>query len=461
MKTVETDDRARSMGKDTIPRLVMRFALPTIAAMLVNAVYNAVDAVFVSWLGVEQAGAIAVAFPVFMLILGIGLTFGTGASSYIARLLGNDDVTGANEVATTSLTYTALVTVLFTAFALVFRDGILRTAGATDTILPYAREYTTIVIAGSIFPIMSRTLTNIIRAEGSVKFASVVLVLGAALNTALDPLLIFNFGMGIKGAAYATLVSQFITTAVLGAYVFGGRSLLRIRPQYFRNCRPILRKVIKIGLPTFVFQLLMSLSLGLLNTMAALYGDAAVAAMGIASRVSMISMYVVFGFAKGFQPIAGYNYGGGKFKRLKEAIEFTLKSTTAFACVAAVATIALSTPIMSIFSDNQLVQSIGTRALLGLNVMFPFFGLQIVFASLFLAMGNAKQGGLLSIARQGLFFVPMIMLLPSWFGLDGVIFAQAAADLLSTALTVILGLRVYSRIRHDASAEDEQFAAVS
>lgn len=434
------------MENEKIPKLLLKFALPTIAAMLVNAFYNAVDAMFISWLGVEQSGAISVSFPIFMLILGIGLTFGIGAASYISRLLGKKDKKNADKTASTAIFSTIITTIVFTIIALFYLEPILQLVGATKNILPYAKQYSTLILLGSIFPILSRTMNNIIRSEGNVKFNSIAVILGAILNLVLDPIFIFTFNMGIKGAAFATIISQAITTLILTLYFISGNSNLNVNFKNFKPSKVIYAQIIKIGFPTFLFQLLMCLSLGLINNKAGAYGNEAVAAIGISNRIFAIGMFVVFGFAKGFQPIAGYNFGAKNYSRLKESICFSIKITTIFASIFSLISILGSKFIISFFTDNSDIIAIGSRTLIGLNIAFPLFGIQMIFTSLFLAMGMGKQGILLSIARQGLFFYPLILFLPKIWGLNGIIFTQSIADFITSLVAFILGMCVLKHI---------------
>lgn len=447
VKQNKCNNKAELMGKEKVPKVVLKLAIPTIVAMLVNAVYNAVDAMFISWLGVSQAGAISVAFPIFTLIIGIGLIFGTGASSYISRLLGENNKKHADHVASTAVFSTIFMALIFTITGIIFIDPIMKMGGASDTILPYARDYGRVIIMGCIFPILTRTLNNIMRSEGTVKINSIALIAGALLNILLDPILIFTFNMGIKGAAYATIISQSLTTIILGTYFISGKSLLTISPKYFRLSKKLYAEIIFIGLPTFLFSFLMSISLGLINKSVIIYGDSAIAALGIANRIFAISMYVVFGFAKGFQPIAGYNYGAKKFDRLKEAVVFSIKTTTIFTTIITLLIMFFSKPIMSIFSNDPLIQSIGIKALVGMHIAFPLFGIQMIIISLYLALGKGKEGGFLSMARQGIFFLPAIIILPKLFGITGVIYTQAVADLLTSFCAIILGLKLFNRFQ--------------
>lgn len=441
-----SEKRARMIGEERIPKVVLKFAIPTIIAMLVNAIYNAADAFFVAKLGVSEVGAISVVFPLFMLILGIGLTFGTGAASYVSRLLGKGDKEQANKTTSTAFFSTLIFSGIFTTMTLIFIEPFLRLLGATDTIIPYAVKYSKIILLGCIFPIITRTMNNIVRAEGNVIYSTIVMILGAVINIIIDPIFIFTFNMGVKGAALATVLSQAITTLLFLIYFFTGKSYCKVSFKYFKPSSEIYSQIIKIGLPVFMLQVLSSLALGMLNKGASPYGDAAVAALGILNRVFAISMYVVFAFSKGFQPIAGYNYGAEKFARLKEAINYSVRWTTTFCIIVTILSVVFAKPIIGIFNDNPAVVDIGSRGLIAINLMFPFFGFQMIYVALFLALGKGKEGGILSLARQGIFFIPAILILPRIFGLNGVLYTQIVADFFTVILTTIFARKVRKEI---------------
>lgn len=455
----DSEKRAKMMGEEKIPKVIMKFAIPTIAAMLVNAIYNAVDAYFVGKLGVSQVGAISVAFPLFMLILGIGLTFGTGAGSYISRLLGEKNKEEADKTTSIAFFTTIIISGLFTVITLVFMEPFLRVLGATDTIMPFAKDYSYIIVLGCIFPIITRTMNNIIRAEGNVKYNTIVIGLGAILNIVLDPIFIFSLDMGVKGAAYATILSQGITTLLLFVYFFSGKSYCKVSLNNFKPSKEIYIQIVKIGLPVFIFQVLSCFSLGLLIQAASPYGDEAIAAIGIVNRVFAIGMYVVFAFSKGFQPIAGYNFGAKKFGRLKEAINYSLKWTTIFCLIVTIICILFANQIISVFNSNPMVVKIGSRGLIAMFIVFPFFGFQMIYVALFLALGRGTDGGILSMARQGIFFIPTVFILPRLIGLNGVLYTQAVADLFTIILTAFLAIKINSEINSQLLKDNDALLA--
>lgn len=435
------------MANEDVKKLLSKLALPAITAMLVNAIYNIVDTLFVGMLKNTSAiGAVSVVFPIFILVAAIGQMFGIGGGSYISRLMGENNKEKANTVATTSYVSGMAVGLLFTFLGNMYLEPMLRLFGATDTIMPYAIDYGRILVFGSVFTIMNMTLNNMIRAEGNAKYSMFAISLGAVLNIILDPIFMFTMGMGLKGASAATVVAQIISFVFLNAYYFRGKSIIKIRLKDFRMSFEIYSQILKIGLATFARQALSSVSLGFINTAAAAYSDGAVAAMGISLRVVSFAMFVVFGYNQGFQPVAGYSYGSGRMDRLKEAISVSLRWTSIFSALTSVMFIAFARPIVSMFSSDPEVISVGAKAIRYISVMFPLFGFQQVYSVLFQAIGKGKEAIILSVARQGLFLMPAIIVLPKLFGLDGVLLSQPVADFLTIILTAVLALKLNNEI---------------
>jgi len=415
--------------------------------MLVSALYSVVDAYFAGWLGTSQQGAIAVVFPVIQLILGLGMMFGVGGASYIARLLGKNNKDKANQTASTSLFTSLFVGVVSIVVSLCFLTPLLRGLGATETILPYAKEYAIIYITGSIFNIFNVTMNGIVTAEGRTKLTMLSMILGGGLNCIFDPIFMFGFSLGIKGAAISTVIAQLITSFIYFIYIFGKKGTLRFSIRYYSFDHKIFKEILKVGIPVFVYQLLSSISMSLVSNTAKLYGDSAVAAFGDATRLMTLGTYVVFGFLKGFQPAAGYNYGAKNYKRVKALVNTVMKWSTIFCAIVAFLFLFFSRPLMSIFTknDTELI-NIGAQSLRANGTMFALFGFQQVAMSLFLAFGKGLQGGLLSISRQGLFFIPAILIFPGIFGLTGIVWVQPAADLCTVVLSAIFMIQFYKDI---------------
>ena len=430
-----------------IPSLLVGLSIPSIIAMLTNAIYNLVDTFFIGRIGTSAVGAVAVAFPIFNLIGAVGLTYGVGAASYVSRLLGAGEKEQADKAASTAL-FTSLATgIAFALLGLMYLDPLLTAFGATETIMEYAREYTMIIIMGSIFTMMNMTMNNLVRAEGNAQRFMVAMVSGALLNVALDPIFIFGFGMGIKGAAVATVISQSVSTVIILEYFVRKKSFTNLSIRLFRFSLHIYSEIFKIGLPTFLRQFLSSFSVALLNNAAGAFGDHAVAAVGITMRVLMLGMMVLFGYGQAFQPVAGYNYGAKKFSRVFEALKFSILVTTVFATFFAIIGMVIPGSIVSIFSNDPEVIDVGSRALRAVSIFFPSFGFVITFTVLFQALGKGFAAGLLSMSKQGLFLIPAIIVLPRLFELNGVIYAQTIADFFTLFVASILAMMIVKKLK--------------
>lgn len=441
----ENTTRIHLLAQAPVASALLKLGLPTMAGMLLSALYNAIDAYFVGGLGLAQMGAVSVVFPIAQTVIGLGMLFGAGAASYLSRLLGRGQRLRANQAASTALLTSLLVGGVSILGILCFLDPILTALGATATILPYARAYARIYVAGALLSVFTVTMNNLLTAQGATRFTMVSMLTGSLANVALDPIFIYGLGLGVQGAAIATVVSMGLSTALYLGYLARGKGVLRFSPRFFAPSKALYREILKIGVPVLLFQLLSSLSMGLVNTQAKVYGDYAVAAMGAVSRIMAVATYVVFGFLKGFQPFAGYNYGARQRDRLRKAIRLCLLWSTGFCLLAALVLVLLAGPIVSCFGADPEMIALASRALrLNALAVLPF-GFQMVYATLFLAMGRGAAGGLLSLSRQGLFFLPLVVLLPALFGLTGLLLVQPGADLLSTLLTWYLARRLRDR----------------
>ena len=437
------------LGSVPVPKALLSLGLPTMVGMLINALYNLVDAYFVSGLGTDPMGAITVAFPLGQVVVGLGLLFGNGAAAYLSRLLGREDRETADRVASTALYSGVLVGAAVIVCSLFFLEPILRRSGALDSVLPYAMTYARIYVASSIFNVFNVTMNNIVSSEGAAKTAMGALLTGAVLNVALDPLFIYALDLGIAGAAVATALSQMVSTAVYLRYILRKRSVFSFRLRAFHLSDGILSEILKIGVPTLVFQLLTSLSIALINNGAKDYGGSALAAMGPVTKLMPMGSLTVFGFLKGFQPIAGFSYGAKKYDRLRQAIRVSLLWSTLFCLVFGLAVALFAPAIMGLFTrgDAEMLR-VGQLALRANGLTFVLFGAYTVYSFLFLVMGRAAAGCALGACRQGLCFLPVILILPRFLGLNGVLFAQPIADVLSAVVTAFLALRLHRELAH-------------
>lgn len=423
--------------------------------MLISALYNAIDAYFVGGLGMSQMGAVSVVFPIVQIIIGLGMMFGAGASSYISRLLGKGDNEQANKTASTSLFSGLLVGTVIIIGIMVFLDPVLTSLGSTETILLYARAYAKIYVTGSIINVFTVMMNNLLTAQGATKFTMIAMLTGSIANVILDPIMIYGMDLGIEGAAIATVISLCINMALYIGYIAKKKGVLRFSVRNIAPSKTIYAEVLKIGIPVLLFQLLASTAMGSINTAAKPYGDYAVAAMGAVTRIMTVVTYVVFGFLKGFQPFAGYNYGAKKYERLKKSIRLCMIWSTAFCIFAAIVLFIFADPVMSLFGTDVKMIDLAAKALRLNAVLFITFGFQMVYASLYLAIGKSLVGSILSLSRQGIFFFPLVFALPHLLGLTGVIWVQPMADLLTTILTVIFAVKINRALSAEVERGDQ------
>ncbi|WP_319203445.1 MATE family efflux transporter [uncultured Ilyobacter sp.] len=441
-------EKTKMMGEGDISKVLTKMSVPGIIAMLINAIYNIVDSMFIGMLGnTEAMGATSVIFPLFMLIAALGQMFGVGAGSYIARLLGAGNKKQAEKVVSTTFYTTIIMSILFTVSVLTLINPTLRILGATDTIMPYALTYGKILVTGAIFTIINMTLNNTIRAEGNAKYSMIAISLGAILNVILDPLFMFGFNMGIKGAAIATVISTSISSIYLLRYYFSGKSFIKITREKFTPKLSLYSEIMKVGGATFARQALASLSLGILNSKAAFYGDSTVAAMGISTRVTSAVLYIVIGYNQGFMPIAAYNYGAEKYDRLKSAIRISLIRLTVFCTFATFIFMFFTEDILRLFSSDPEVIERGKATLRAMSILIPTLGFQQIYAVLYQALGKSVGALVLSSARQGTFLILALMILPSLLNFRGLIYSQASADIFTVITTLIFAIKISKEIK--------------
>lgn len=445
------------LGKAPISKALMALGIPTMIGMLINALYNLVDTYFVSGLGTDPMGAVTVAFPLGQIVVGLGLLFGNGAAAYLSRLLGRDDKNTANKVASTAIYSSVAIGAVVILFSVIFLEPILKQLGAIESVMPYAMAYTRIYIVFSIFNVFNVTMNNVVSSEGAAKTAMCALMAGAILNVALDPVFIYVLDFGVAGAAIATALSQIVSTLVYLSYILRKKSVFSFSIKECCFAKEIMSEILKIGIPTLLFQILTSLSIGMINSAAKEYGGSALAAMGPVTKIMSMGTLVVFGFLKGFQPIAGFSYGAKKFARLREAIKTAIVWSTIFCVIFGFITAVFPIQIISMFTkDDVEMVRVGATALRANGLSFILFGFYTVYSFLFLVMGKAAEGCILGACRQGICFVPVILLLPTVWGLNGVLYAQPIADIISAIITAFMAIRLHKELN---SAEENNLTS--
>lgn len=460
------EQRILLMKEASVKKALIQLAIPSVIAMLVNALYNFIDTMFVGMLNNTEAMAgVSVGFPLFMIILAMGQLAGLGASSYAGRMLGAGEMEKANRTAGIAVWLGVVFAVTSVVLGTIFLEPILGFMGATPDIMEYAKEYGIFVVAGSLFTIINMVFNNLLRTEGAAKISMTTLMLGAVVNIILDPIFMFEWGLGlgVAGAAMATVIAQACSTIYILSYYKKGKSIIKInKHSLFKKTeedKMIAINILKIGSPMFVMQILSSIAFGLLNSAAALFGPAALATLGISNKIYMMVQQVLAGYMQAFLPFTAFNMGAKQFKRVKEALIFSLALAAGIGVAATVVFNLIPEVFIKMFTQDRAVIELGVNCLKAQTYIMAGVGCIMIMNSFFQAMGKAKEAAILAIGRQGLFFIPMVILLPKVFasgvpsflerltsypmesGLYGVMFAQPIADIITLVLAIILGVK--------------------
>lgn len=444
-------DKYTLMTTASVPRLIGSLAVPTIVSMLVTSFYVMADTYFVGKIDTQSTAAVGISFSVMAIIQAFGFFCGHGSGNYISRKLGAKDYESAEKMASTGFFCAFIAGGVIALAGLLFLTPICVALGSTPTILPYTEAYLGVILLGAPFMASSLVLNNQMRFQGNAVYAMVGIVVGVVLNIGLAPLLIFVFDMGVAGAAWATLVSQICSFCILLFMDRRGENI-RIRFRNFTPSRKLLKEIVYGGSPSLCRQGLASVATILLNVSAGRYGDAAIAGMSIVTRICMFINSVVIGFGQGFQPVCGFNYGAGFYSRVRRGFWFCVKLGVAFLACCSVAGYIYAPEIVSWFreGDPQVIE-VGTSALRWQLVTLPLGAWVILCNMLLQTIRKPVRAVLLASSRQGLFFVPFILLLPLFLGLQGVEMSQAASDLCSFLLALPLTIPVLRAMREDVS----------
>lgn len=437
------------MTKTPIPRLIGELAVPTIISMLVTSFYNMADTFFVGKINTSATAAVGIVFPLMAMIQAFGFFCGHGSGNYISRQLGAHNFEDASKMSATGFVTAFVLGLGILVVGFLFTDPLLRIMGSTETILPYARSYMRIILIGAPYMTASLVLNNQLRFQGSAFYSMIGITTGAVLNIVLDPLFIFVLDMGVAGAALATIISQFVSFCLLIAGTFRGGNL-RLNLRDFSPSLKYYQNIVKGGAPSLFRQGLGSFATVCLNLMAGPYGDAAIAAMSIVTRISQFAASVVIGFGQGFQPVCGFNYGAKLFKRVQEGFWFCVKFCTSVLLVAAVCGWIFSPNLIGIFlKTDPLVIEYGSQALRLQALTFPLVGWITIANMMLQTIGKTVKASLLAMSRQFLFFVPVILTLPGFLGILGVQLSQPIADFCSFLLAVPLSISVLREMSHE------------
>ena len=424
------------MTRTPIPRLVMGLAVPTILSMLITSIYNLADTFFVGQISTSASGAVGVVSSLMAVIQAVGFMLGHGAGSVISRSLGSGDVPAASRFASTSFFTAVGAGAALGVGGIAGLTPLMRLLGSTETILPHARAYAFYILLAAPFMMSSLVMNNILRYEGKASFAMVGLVTGGVLNMALDPVFIFGLGMGAGGAGLATGLSQMVSFGILLSMYLRGKTVSRLALRFYTRSPRDIATILTTGLPSFGRQGLASFASMMLNVAARPYGDAAVAAMSIVSRIFQFLLSVALGVGQGFQPVASYNYGARKFHRVRQACLFTIGASFVLMTALAAACYVNGEALVRLFRDDGAVTAIALPAFRWQCVATLLQPVLVCGNMLFQSVGKAGRATFLSCCRQGIFFIPLILTLPRAFGLAGVQYSQPIADSLSFVVAV-------------------------
>lgn len=420
-------------------------AIPAIMGTLITAVYNLVDTAFIGMLGsTESLSAVSVAFPIMSLLNAVGQILGVGAATYIGMKLGEKKNEEASNTASSIIFISVLAGMVFAILGVIFQSQIFKFFGASEAVMPYAKQYGLFMFIGAIFTIPNQALNNVARAETNAKLSAIAMGIGAVLNIVLDPILMFDFGfsLGIAGASIATMISQAATFIFLMVYFVRGKSMLQVKFKAINFDKVMIKEVLKIGSPSGASQILVSISVAVTNVIAAGYGDHVVAAFGIVLKVISLGQFIIFGYVQGFQPIASYNFGARNMERFNSAFKDALKFIITICLGFTVFYIVFSSQILSIFTTDSVIIEASKPILISQVILYVAMGIVILMTALFQSIGQGVKGIMASISRQGIFFFPCIIIFPTLLGLKGLYFVQPVADIFALSLALFLFIKI-------------------
>lgn len=454
------------LGEEKISKLLIKFSIPAIVGMLVSALYNIVDRIYIGnapELGANGLAGITIGFPLMLIMLAIGVLFGIGGATLFSIRLGQKREEDAEKVLGNSFVLLVSSGIIYTIVGQIFLVPLLKLFGASATVLPYSVEYMRIIFIGSTFQILSMGMNHFIRADGSPKIAMMTMFIGAGINIVLDPIFIFGFNMGMMGAALATIIAQGVSALWVVLHFLSKHSKAKLQIKNLILDSVIVKKIISLGLPGFLLQLASSLLNTLLNRNLFIYGgDIAVSGMGIINSIQTLMLMPIIGLNQGVQPIVSFNFGAKKFDRVKEAIKLALGVATGIVLVGFIITRLFPELLVSMFNRDPELMVFGTMAISSWFMMLPVVGFQIIAANFFQAIGRSKSAMFLTLTRQIIFLIPAVIFFPQFWGVEGLLYAAPFADLLAAILTGYFFINILKDLTHlSVIHKENEFAADS
>jgi len=435
------------MTTGSVEKLIFSLAIPSIAIMIISALYNMADTYFVSSLGTSQVAAVGIAFPLMAIIQAMGFFFGQGSGNYMARALGAQDSENASRMAATGFVSSFIFMAFLAAIGLAVLGPLINGLGATETIKPHARDYIIYILIASPWMVAATVLNQQLRFQGSAAIAMVGMLSGAILNIFLDPLFIFVFHMGVKGAAIATMFSQTVSFFLLFCYGCTRKGNIPIKFSHFSPSLKRYAEMFRGGVPALLRQGLSSAATIVINHFAGAYGDAAIAAISIVNRLCMFAFSVILGFGQGFQPVCGFNYGAKIYSRVKRGFLFCVRFCFTGLLIIAIVMAVFAPHIIALFRKDDLeVIAIGARGLRLNCISLPFMAIVVMCNMMTQTMGKALEASIIAVARQGLFLIPCIFIMGPLMGLLGIQMATTVADMTGLLIVIPIAARVLKQI---------------
>lgn len=428
---------ALELGTKPVGSLLMQYALPAIVAMVASSLYNMVDSIFIGQgVGALAISGLAITFPFMNLSVAFGAAIGIGSATFLSVKLGQRDYEIANRILGNNIMLNIIIGILFGGIGILFLDSILRFFGASDNTLPYAREYMLIILLGNAFTHLYFGLNAVLRSAGKPQMAMYITIFTVVLNAILDPLFIYVLNLGIKGAAYATVLSQIVALCWQWRLFSNKNELLHFEYDKFRVESKIVKNIISIGISPFAMNTCACLVVILINNSLSQYGgDLAVGAYGIANRIAFVFVMITLGVCQGMQPIAGYNYGAENYNRMLDVLRLAAFSAIVICAVGFFIAMFIPEACVRMFTTDETLIAHSVVALRYIMALFLIIGGQMVVPNFFQSIGKAKISILLSLSRQLIFLVPFILIFPKYWGLDGVWLAMPASDAVATIMT--------------------------
>lgn len=439
----------KELSETKVSKLMLKYFIPAFIGVFVNALYNIVDRIFIGQgVGAEALSGISIIFPVMLIMMAFGMLIGIGTGVYVSINLGKKDINGAEKTLGTGFFFMLVVSVLIMVVTYLLKIPILRSFGANEETFTYANDYLNIVLAGVSFMVIGFSLNNVIRSEGNARIAMISMILSSVVNLILDPIFIFWFDMGVKGAAYATIISMFILMIWVLIHFRSKRSVIKLRKKNILINWKILIQIVAIGMAPFTMQIANSVVQGLLNKKLIIYGgDLAVGAMGIINSVVTLFIMAIVALNMASQPIIGFNFGAKSVDRIKEAVRISLIAATLIAVGAFVLIESIPGLIVKLFNDdNEELYKIAIRGLRLLLLALPIVGFQVVASNFFQAIGKAKLALFATLFRQVIGLIPLLLILPGFWGIDGIWLSYPLADSMSAIAVGFILYREWQRL---------------